>query len=282
MQITPLGPRSPAGNGHWDGKVSSENITIVTIAQNEAARIRECIDSCEGLGRHLVIDGGSVDDTVAVAAAAGATVLERPFRYPADQYNYGISVSETPWVLILDADERLDPELRAEVESAVRASPGANASAYSLNRKNFVFGRWLRHGGWYPDYNIRLLDAKTCRYEDREVHARINLPKSATVKKLSGHIEHQTYDSVDQYINKLNRFTSREVLARRKPRQSRELHAQLRRVWLRTPFRPLSKFVVEYLIKGGWRDGRLGFDMAVMSAFYEFVVGVKQRQLPRQ
>jgi glycosyltransferase involved in cell wall biosynthesis len=256
----------------------SDDLTIVTIAQNEALKIEDCVRSCIGLGKHVVIDGGSSDDTVSIARRAGAEVVERLFRYPADQYNFGIETSGSRWVLILDADERIDQELRGSIEAVLEKTTEIAEAAFSVNRKNIVFGKWLKHGSWYPDYNLRLLDSSQCRYEDREVHARIVLRDNAQVGRLPGHIDHLTYDTVEQYIAKLNRFTSREVLARRKPRNSPELHAQIRRFWLRTPFRPLSKFLVEYVFKSAWRDGRLGFDMAILSAVYEFIVGVKSRQ----
>lgn len=249
------------------------HITFVTIAQNEEKKIAKCIESTRGLGEHLVIDGGSQDGTVATAEKLGCRVLKRTYRYSADQYNYGLSQVKTPWVFILDADEALSGRLRQSL--AELADADEKVAAYEVSRLNLVWGRPLRHGGWYPDFNARLLRVGKVRYQDREVHARLTI--DGELGRLVGDIVHATYDSVDHYLAKLNKFTTRELLARNRANASTEAVAAKRELWLRTPLKPLTKFLYQYVAKQGFRDGRLGLDMAILSAFYEYIVGVKKR-----
>ncbi len=254
---------------------SAVQITFLTIAQNEEKKIAKCLESSRGLGRHVVIDGGSTDRTVAIAQELGAEVLERPYDYSAAQYNFGLEQIGSGWVFVLDADEYLGDDLRAVIASL---DPAEGVSAYAVGRRNYVWGLELKHGGWAPDWNVRLMDAASVRYQDREVHAR--LLTKGVVGKVKGRMHHATYDSVAHYLTKLNKFTDREVLARSHSGVAGERSTVLRELWLKSPGRPLTKFLRQYILKAGFLDGRLGFDMAMLSAFYEYVVGVKQRYTP--
>lgn len=253
-------------------------LTFLTIAQNEEGNIERCLRSTGGLGaEHLVVDGGSTDGTVALAVASGARVLERPFRYTADQYNLGLSEVETPWVFVLDADETLDAELRTCLSSLDYSS--APHTAYRCRRRNRFVNKWVDHGAWYPDFNLRLLRIGAAHYEDRAVHARV--VTSGSVGTLTGHILHQTYRSVSHYVEKLNAYTDLEVLARapenNAPARDEERKALLRSIWLRTPFRALTRFITDYILRLGFLDGRVGLDIAVSAAYYEYLVGMKRR-----
>lgn len=253
--------------------------TVVVIAQNEAANIERCIRSASEIGNVLVVDGGSSDATVELARNAGAAVMHNPFSYAAQQYNFALNQLDTEWAFILDADETIDEDLRHALMS-VLADPRSCAgwSAAQVRRHNFFTGVLMRHGGWYPDYNFRLLRVGVARYEDRRVHARLIF--EGEFGTLAGHLEHDTYVSVAQYISKMNRFTDREVLARRQPAESTELRARVRALWLRTPGKPVTRFLVAYVLRRGFLDGRLGLDMAILRAFYEYVVSMKTRRPP--
>lgn len=253
-------------------EATTSRLSIVTIAQNEEARIEACLRSARTVGvKHYLIDGGSTDSTTAIAESLGAEVISRPFSYPADQYNFGLGAAQSEWVFILDADERLDRQL---VDSLRSFAPDGK-DAYYVARKNFVFGQRLRHGGWYPDLNVRLLKVGSAEFENRHVHARVlhNLPPG----RLNGNLEHFTYDSVSQYLTKLNSFTTREVLARQAAGPLTERRARHRQLWLHTPFKALTKFLYLYIYKQGFRDHRLGLDVAILGAFYEYIVGIKSR-----
>jgi glycosyltransferase involved in cell wall biosynthesis len=218
-----------------------------------------------------VVDGGSIDRTCEVAAAAGAVVLHRKFQYSAAQYNYGLLAAGSEWGFILDADEELDEVLAGELSNF----RGADCDAFYVARENRVFGKVLRHGGWYPDLTLRLLKVGSASYEDRPVHARVQHVHSPG--RLSGAIKHDAYAGVDQYLHKLNRYTSSEVASRRIKRTSNEKRAFIREVWLRTPLRPATRFLFRYIIQRGFLDGRVGLDIAFLAAFYEYTVGLKQR-----
>lgn len=253
--------------------------TVVVIAQNEAANIERCVRSAVGVGEVVVVDGGSVDDTVELARAAGAQVVHNPFVYAAQQYNFALDRVETEWAFILDADEVIDEELRETLTSAlVDPSVSSGWAAARVRRRNFFTGVEMRHGGWYPDYNFRLLRVGAARYEDRRVHARVIF--DGGFGTLTGHLLHDTYVSVPQYIAKMNKFTDREVLARQQPVTSTELRARVRALWLRTPGKPFTRFFVAYVVRRGFLDGRIGFDVAVLRAQYELFASLKARRPP--
>ncbi len=254
----------------------TSGITFLTITQNSEAVLSDCINSCKGLGRHLIIDGFSQDATVAIAESLDCQVLSREYAYSADQYNFGIDHVETDWCFVIDSDERLTPELRAELLSL--DLDGRNV-AYEVPRLNNVFGDELRYSGWWPDYNTRLFQVQRCRYDDRPVHARVIA--DGPIGKLKSPLYHLTYVSLEQYLEKFNRFTTREVRARSSSQVVTDRRSRLRKIWLRTPFRPATRFLYSYLFRLGFLDRHAGFRIAVLSAFYEFVASEKVR-LERQ
>ena len=248
------------------------NLTVLIIAQDNEDIIAECIRSAKTLGHTLVIDGGSSDRTVEIAEALGAEVHHRTFRYTADQYNYGLSLISTSWAFILDSDERVTSNLRAELELLDVAE---STAAFELPRLNYFLGAQIRHSGWWPDYNVRLIRPARCVYDDREVHARMVC--NGRVGRLDSHIEHHTYKSVRQYVQKLNSYTTYEVDARQRAQVASDTRSRLRRLWLRTPGRATTRFLYMYVARRGFLDGRAGFDLAVLSAFYEFGAGMKSK-----
>lgn len=252
--------------------MNHNELTFVIIAQNEEARISRAILSCRDLGQVLVIDGGSTDRTVELAQGLGATVIDNPFRYAAQQYNYGLEAVTTPWAFILDADERIGETLAASI-SAVPSN--TSHAAYWTNRLNYFAGKPIRHSGWSPDLNLRLLRVDACRYDDRPVHARVQVDGSDA--KLDGQLHHFTYSTITQYISKLNRFTSREVEARAQSQKVLDARSKWRALYLKLPLKGTVRFVYMYFVRVGFLDGRIGFDLARMSAMYEKVVSIKQR-----
>jgi glycosyltransferase involved in cell wall biosynthesis len=248
-------------------------ITFITIAQNSEKELERCLSSTKGLGECLLVDGGSVDSTISIAKALGAQVVGQPFEYSAKQYNLGLRSVTTEWAFILDSDEALSSELRDEIRRL--QEPPASVLAFSVPRRNFLRNRAILHGGWYPDRSLRLLRVGEAKYQDREVHAHV--VADGETRKLSGEINHQTYRSIEHYLTKLNRFTSRELAARRNESAAKGDGAKLRGLWLKTPFKPLTRFLIMYVGRSGWRDGRLGLDIAILSGFYEYVVSVKMR-----
>lgn len=252
--------------------LDQSNLTFLIIAQNEEANIADAIRSCEGLGRILVVDGGSADSTPALARDLGARLEYRPFSYSAAQYNFGLNLIDTEWTFVLDADERIGRRLR---DAIAQTQPNDHVDAYWVARRNYFVGKPIRFSNWSPDLNMRLLRTKVARYEDRPVHARVHVPQSRA-GRLDGLIHHLTYNSIEQYITKLNRLTSREVEARRAPQRALDFRSQARTVFLTLPAKPLVRWLHMYVIKRGFLDGKRGLALATLSAIYEYVVSTKQ------
>ena len=252
-------------------------IPFVIIAQNESSIIADAIRSCDGLGEVFVVDGGSTDDTVEVASGLGARVARRAFTYHADQYNWALRQVETPWAFVLDADERLSQALQDELRSL---RPDAHVLAFEVSRLNHFCGEPIRHSDWYPDRNVRLFKPAIIKYEDRAVHARINVPEGRT-GRLTEDLLHLSYRSVSHYVAKMNFYTDLEVAARTQNDRPVDIRSRYRSLYLRLPARPLVRFLYMFVFRRGFLDGRAGYTVARLSAIYEYVASEKVRRRDR-
>lgn len=234
-------------------------ITATVIAQNEAAHIEGCLASLMWADARLVVDGGSVDETI--ARSSGATVLQRPFDTFARQRNYALDHIETEWVLFVDADERVEPALATEVREAIAQEP----VGYWVPRKNLMLGRWVRHAGWWPDYQLRLFRRDAGRYDQvRDPHEVLDL--KGTVGYLSEPLLHYNYRSIGEMFARQERYARREA---------RSLAAQGARPRLKSYLgRPAREFWRRYVGLEGYKDGALGVLLGVVMAWYEYRVQV--------
>jgi len=277
-QLQPLPQRllRAAGSRSGSSRVNRADLTVLIIAQNEELKIGRAIESGLRVGQVLVIDGGSRDSTIAIAKAAGARVIERDFDFAARQYNFGLEQVTTKWAFILDADERVGIAL---ADSIAHVSNDSAMSAFWTERLNYFVGKPINHSGWRPDKNVRLVRVSDARYDDREVHARMVV--GGELGNLTGPIHHFSYGSIDQYLNKLNQYTSFEVDARQSVQKVLDNRSQWRALYLRLPFKGTVRFIYMYVLRAGFLDGRVGLDLARMSAFYERVVSLKSRYKKR-
>lgn len=234
-------------------------LSAILITQNEAQRIGPCLASLQGLADEIVVvDSGSTDGTVAMAEAAGARVVQT-----ADWPGFGkqkqraLDQARGDWVLSIDADEWLDEALVQAVRE-VAAAPIGNATpaAYETSRISAFCGRWMHHGGWYPDRGVRLFRRDRARFSDDLVHERVIV--QGPVGRLPGLLLHDSIPSLDDAIAKMNRYSSG---------RARDLRAKGRRGSLGSAVgHGLWAFVRTYLIKRGFLDGRMGFVLAVHNA----------------
>ncbi len=238
-------------------------LTIIVLTKNEERDLPVCLGSVADLGgRLLVLDSGSADRTVPIARAHDAEVRSRPFTGYASQRNAALALATTPWVLFLDADERLTAPGRAEIRATlVAAEDDAPAPVgYWLPRHNDFFGRRVRGGGWWPDYQLRLLRVERARYDElREVHEIVLLDGPAA--RLCEPLIHRNYDSWGEFHAKQRAYAARHArdLARQGVRPRPWTYATM----------PLREFRRRYATLGAWRDGRLGFALAASMAWYE-------------
>ena len=267
-------------------------ITVVVPAKDEAVHIRRCVESVRELGRVVVVDAGSADETEALARDAGAEVVVHPWEGYAAQKNWALRELgiDTEWVLFLDADETLTEPGRQEIRAAVAA--GA-ADGYYLPRQYVFLGRPLEHAWWYPDYQLRLFRHGRGRFEERKVHEHVILDgRTAT---LTTPIVHENVKGLSAFIDRHNRYSDLEAdelvapSAERKRGSLRGSWADRRRllkdeVWFRLPARPLVRFVWLYVFKRGFRDGRRGRLFCSLIAMYDFLIDAKvlERELSRE
>jgi len=233
----------------------SPGVTTVIAAHNESANIEACIASVEWALEVIVVENDSLDDTVALAKAAGATVISPPFTTIGLARNQGIVRAKTPWILVLDADERCTPELAQEIREIIRTT---NCQAFRVPRRNYFLGREIRHGGWGggKDKPIRLF-RRDLRYNANQVHEQVDASE-AQMGELKNSLLHYTYTSLDQYFEKFVRYS----------RWWAEQNYARGRLGTATSVfvKPPAKFVSMYLLKGGFRDGARGLVLACLAA----------------
>lgn len=240
-------------------------VSVVIAAKNEAAEIAECIASVAWAAEVLVVEDGSTDGTLDRAAAAGAVAFRHPFVSIGGQRNAAIERATQEWILVVDADERGTPALAAEIGAIVSAGP-SQCVAYRARRRNFFLGREILHGGWERDRPVRLFP-RSLRYDPRPVHEHV-ITEGATIAILREPLLHTPYASLDEYFEKLQRY-SRWWAAQ-------ALAAGRRASWSDLLVRPASRVVSMLVVRGGWRDGMHG---AVLAALAGISVAAKYAQL---
>jgi hypothetical protein len=244
---------------------AADDLIAIVLTRNEAEHLPGCLTSLRPLTeRVLVLDSGSTDRTVEIARASGAWVEARPFDGYANQRNAGLELvtrcpSRPTWALFIDADERLTPALAAAIRRTLDEM-NEDLVGYWMPRRNVVFGKALRGGGWWPDYQARLLRLGHAHYDSaRQVHESVCF--DGPTKRLRAALLHYNYASRREFMRKQRTYTRRRVAQERtagfRPR---------RRAYLSMPARELWRRLVRL---GGYRDGSTGFFLAAVLAFEE-------------
>jgi glycosyltransferase involved in cell wall biosynthesis len=245
--------KSPAGR--------RDGLSVVIIARNEAPRIGPCLESAAFADEVIVVDALSEDGTAEVCRQRGARVFARAWTGYGDQKNFAMAQAAQPWLLILDADERVPDPLRQEIEEVLRGSGQAGVVAYRIPRRNYFYGRWMGHGGLFPDYQVRLLRRGAGRYNDVALHE--NLLVDGPVGTLRHPLEHLTEPAVADHFRRLDRYTT---LA------ARETERRRGRVgWADLALRPALTWFKMYVLKQGFRDGVPGFLICAFAAMHIFL-----------
>jgi glycosyltransferase involved in cell wall biosynthesis len=262
------------------------------VARDEELNLPDCLHSVRGWARQVVVvvDSRTTDRTREVAAAGGAEVHEHAFETFAAQKNWALSTIrwQAPWLLIIDADERVSPELRDEIQAVVSGTEPK--AAYAMRFRFIFYGQWIRHC-WHSTWIVRLFQLNRARYETRGVHEHMIVDGSFGL--LQSDLIHNDFKDMDAWIAKHNRYATLEAEELARPEQNALLRGRLfgdplerrrflKRIWNRLPLRPAWLFVYLYVFKLGILDGRLGFRFCLMKAIFDAFISAKaweQRQL---
>jgi glycosyltransferase involved in cell wall biosynthesis len=232
---------------------------VTVITHNEEERLRACLESVAWADELVVVDAESADKTVTVAREHTDRIWVRPWPGFAAQKNFAIDQSRGDWILSLDADERVTPELAARIRAIVAA--GGPADGYRIPRRNFFWGAWVRHGGLYPDYQLRLFRRPAGRFVAHGVHESVAV--TGRVEALAEPLLHHSYRDLDDFVRRSNRYSSLAAADWVRDGRGARMADLI--------FRPLARFVSMYIIRGGFLDGWRGLVLAVLYAEYVFL-----------
>lgn len=238
-----------------------QKLSVILTTFNEAHNIQKAIDTVNWADEIIVVDSFSTDNTPALALQSGATVWQRKYSGPADQKNWAIPQAQYEWVLLLDADERIGPELQKEIRSRLSAAT-IPYDCFWIGRLNHFLGKPIRYSGWQHDAVIRLIRRDTCRYQNVQVHEEIET-KGLRVGRLQHKLEHFTYKDFAHFLEKTQRYGFWSAMDK----------------FSKTPtvgvfhlfVKPFFRFCKHYFLQAGFLDGKRGFVVSVLMAWTVFV-----------
>lgn len=241
-----------------------ETVSVVLSVRNEELKIERTLSSLRWADEIIVVDNGSTDKTADIARQYGAKVIRSKNNLMLNvNKNLGFGKAKNDWVLSVDGDEVIPPELAQEIKKSVHNS---QVVGYWIPRKNILFGKWIAHGLWWPDKQLRLFKRGIGAFPCKNVHE--YLVVDGPTAELTVPMVHYNYESVSQFIRKMDEiYTENEVES--------HVAAGYRVVWQDAVRFPMSDFVKTYLAQGGYKDGLHGFVFSVLQAFYSFVVFAK-------
>jgi len=255
-----------------------EKISVCIICFNEEDNIRRCLESVKWVkdkgGEIVIVDSFSADKTLEIAREYTDKVFQNKWPGFVNQKNHALSLAQNEWVLSVDADEVISDQLRDEIIAEWAKSGYENTDGFWMKRHTFYLGRWINHGGWYPDYKIRLFRKSKAKWGGLDPHDRIIMEQGSTTRKLDNDIVHYTYKNLAHQIKTIDRFSDVASEALMNKGKTFCLCNLL--------FRPPVKFIETYLFKLGFLDGLPGLIISVASAFYVFVKYAKMWEKRKQ
>lgn len=247
-------------------------ISVVIIAKNEEKRIEDCLHSVAWAREVLVIDDESTDRTAEISQCLGAQVIRRAMDIEGRQRNFGFDQATQPWILSLDADERVTPELAQEIGRAIsKHAQDLEVVGFAIPIKTFIGPRWIKGAGYYPARKTRLFRKGKFRYEEARVHPRALY--EGKILEFNGDILHYSCENLGQFVAKFNRETSLE--AEKWIRDGRKVS------FLKALRKTSDRFLKNYFLKDGWRDGVMGYVMSIFHGLYQLVAYAKYRETKR-
>jgi (heptosyl)LPS beta-1,4-glucosyltransferase len=255
-----LSQKSEIKNRKWN--LAMPKLTVLIPCKDEVQHIRACIESARSIADEILIaDSGSIDGTLdIVRGIGGCRIIEREYVNSADFKNWAIPQARHEWVLVVDADERVTPELAAEIRNVLSGDPACDG--YSLRRDNFFLGHPIRHSGWNTTRLVRLFRRDGSRYQTRRVHANV-VVASDKIGRLSAPLLHHTALDLDRFVVKQQRYATWSALD--------AYDAGKRVSWLRLLTHAPLRFLQFFFLRGGILDGRAGIVVCGLAAWYTFL-----------
>lgn len=244
-------------------------LTVTIITRNEAANIAAALETAAWADEIVVVDAHSTDETVSIARRFTSRVGVRDWNGYVDQKNHAAGLAANDWILSIDADERVTPELASEIRALLALEPPARG--YRVPRVSFYLGRWIRSTDWYPDYQLRLYDRRVARWTGRHVHESVEV--NGSVARLRRDLRHYPYRDLSHHLQTIDRYTT---LA------AQQLHESGRRAGaLGLVVRPAAAFVRNYVLRGGVRDGGPGLLVSLLNSYYVLLKFAKLWEMER-
>jgi glycosyltransferase involved in cell wall biosynthesis len=236
-----------------------KKISVYVLTFNNERTIEKCLKSLQWADELVIVDSYSTDGTLRICRRFSDRVYQRKWTNHQDQYQYAADLTTNRWIMFVDADEEVPPALAREIEEELKVNNG-QWNAYIAYRRTYYLGRWIRHGGWYPDYEIRLYDRRKGKW-DGGLHAKIKV--AGRVKTLQNHYYHYTYRDISDQIQTIDRYSRiAAVDMLRTGKRFSVIHMALN---------PPLRFVKEYIFKRGFLDGIPGLIIIVSTMFYVFI-----------
>ncbi len=235
-------------------------VSVVLVCQNEERQIDRCLGSVAWADEIVVVDSFSSDRTVELARRHTDKVHQHEYPGYSRQVERGVGYCQGDWIFVIDADEEVSPELARRLRAIADgpAPKDGEPVGYTVLRRVEAFGKWIDHGGWYPEYKIRFVRRDALDFAHQEVHG--DLTVTGRVARLEEQLYHYTYETIYSYLQRLNNYTSLQV--------ANKLTADpnARAPWTKIVFSPLSHFWRMFVVKGGWKDGYHGLALAALDA----------------
>jgi glycosyltransferase involved in cell wall biosynthesis len=241
------------------GPEKSQTISATVIALNEERDLPRCLESLRFADEVILVDSGSHDRTVEIAKQMGARVIIEPWRGYGAQKNFAMSQAKSRWVLNVDADEVVTPELKAEILAELNSQKPA--AGYAVARKTFYLGRWIKYGGWYPNYVTRLVQKSQATWTEPNVHEVLTV--QGDLRQLKNPMLHYTFSDIADQVRTNMRYAHQGALDLRTKGSAPS--------YMKLLFKPFGKFLETYFLKLGCLDGLAGFIISINAAHSMFL-----------
>lgn len=243
------------------------NVSVVVLTKNEEANIKDCLESVKGWADEIiVVDDESTDKTLDIVKSFTEKTFIRKMDVEGRHRNWAYAKAKNDWVLSLDADEKVTPELRDEISEAVKTR---EFSAFDIPLRNYIGSYWVKHGGWYPASKVRLFNKNKFKYEEAEVHPRVFI--DGPCGHLKGDIIHKGYPDLEHFLGSINRQSTLEAVKWINTNRKMSLG---RIIW-----RTVDRFFRRYLRKKAYKDGLYGFVISYFDSLYQVLSYLKYREM---